>query len=329
VILPEIHLLANKVKMSLGNEVKREAEAKLFEANENEKYLYSRVMELEKRNQKLEKKVKKLKKKKKELKEEVTKLRRKTLVQHLADDHDAGTSDIEVVEEPNFGSSSSNHDEEWAENDDANVDNIDETAYPFNGADEDEEDRGSTIEGASEGFADTSPEELPEEAVDNPSETGCSEHLGEVKNQCPQCGKSFNTSSHLGQHIKGVHGPKEKCVFCKKMLSSVKLKLHVREAHMGDTRECPACKKQIRSSLFSRHMQKVHSGIKKKCPRCLKMISFARLTEHIKEVHDNVRRNCPFCPKRLRPKNLSRHVNEVHKGLQRSTPPDCFNSLKN
>jgi len=313
--------------MSLGNEVKREVEAKLSEANENEKYLYSRVMELEKRNQKLEKKVKQLKKKKKELKEEVTKLRRKTLVQHLADDHDAGTSDVEVVEEPNFGSSSSNHDE-WAENDDVNVDNNDETAYPFNGADEDEEDRGSTIEGAAEGFADNSTEELDEEAVDDPSETGRSEHHGEVKNQCPQCGKGFNTPTLLGRHIKGVHGPKEKCVFCKKMFCSVKLKLHVREAHMGDTRECPACKKQIRSSLFSRHMQKVHSGIKKKCPRCLKMISFARLTEHIKEVHDNVRRNCPFCPKRLRPKNLGRHVNEVHKGLQRSTP-DRFNSLKN
>ena len=38
---------------------------KLSEANANEKYLYGRVMELEKRSQKLEKKVKKLKKKKK------------------------------------------------------------------------------------------------------------------------------------------------------------------------------------------------------------------------------------------------------------------------
>ena len=48
---------------SSANEVKREVEGKLYEANENEKYLYNRVMELEKRNQKLEKKVKKLKKK--------------------------------------------------------------------------------------------------------------------------------------------------------------------------------------------------------------------------------------------------------------------------
>ena len=56
-------------------EVKKETEAKLLEASANEKYLYSRVTELEKRNQKLEKKVKKLKRKKKELKQEVAKLR--------------------------------------------------------------------------------------------------------------------------------------------------------------------------------------------------------------------------------------------------------------
>ena len=61
--------------MSSANEVKREFEGKLSEATANEKFLYNRVMELEKRNQKLEKRVKKLKKRKKELKEEVAKLR--------------------------------------------------------------------------------------------------------------------------------------------------------------------------------------------------------------------------------------------------------------
>ena len=58
-------------------EVKKEIETKLLEANATEKYLYSRVTELEKRNQKLEKKVKKLKRKKRELKQEVAKLRGK------------------------------------------------------------------------------------------------------------------------------------------------------------------------------------------------------------------------------------------------------------
>ena len=64
-------------KMASSIEVKKEIEARLSEANANEKYLYSRVMELEKRNQKLEKRVKKLKRKKKELKQEVAKLRGK------------------------------------------------------------------------------------------------------------------------------------------------------------------------------------------------------------------------------------------------------------
>ena len=61
--------------MASSTEVKKEIEGKLSVANANEKYLYSRVTELEKRNQKLEKKVKKLKRKKKELKQEVVKLR--------------------------------------------------------------------------------------------------------------------------------------------------------------------------------------------------------------------------------------------------------------
>ena len=61
--------------MTSSIEVKEEIKAKLSEANANEKYLYNRVTELEKRNQKLEKKVKKLKGKKKELKQEVAKLR--------------------------------------------------------------------------------------------------------------------------------------------------------------------------------------------------------------------------------------------------------------
>ena len=75
------------MKMSSDNEVKWGFEGKLSKANANEKYLYNRVMELEKRNQKLEKKVKKLKRKKKELKEEVAKLRGAVPVQHIANDH--------------------------------------------------------------------------------------------------------------------------------------------------------------------------------------------------------------------------------------------------
>ena len=63
--------------MSSSMEVKKEIVGQLLEANNNEKYLYNRVMELEKRNQKLEKKVEKLKGKKREMKKELSKLRAK------------------------------------------------------------------------------------------------------------------------------------------------------------------------------------------------------------------------------------------------------------
>ena len=76
--------------MTSSIEVKKEIEGRLSEANANEKYLYSRVMELEKRNQKLEKKVNKLRRKRKELKQEVKRLREKIQSQG---------SDSEEVEE--------------------------------------------------------------------------------------------------------------------------------------------------------------------------------------------------------------------------------------
>jgi len=304
--------------MSSTKEVKRESEGKLSEASANEKYLYSRVLELEKRNQKLEKKVKKLKKKKKELKEEVAKLRGTIPVQHVANDHDTSTSDVEIVEKLNFGSRQSNVVEEQAVNSDVNSNNVDkETAYQSNGAPAKvEEIRGLTTEVAAEEMEVDNTEELDEEDVDNPGGTGSSA----VPNQCPQCGKGFSTSWNLSLHIKGVHGPKKECSYCHKMISSTEIKRHIREAHMGDTRECPECKKQIRTSSFSQHMQVNHSGIKKKCPRCEKEIFCNYLAQHIKEVHDNERKHCPICPKMFRAASLRRHIRAVHHGERKKCP---------
>ena len=88
-------------------EVKKEIEGRLSEANANEKYLYSRVTVLEKRNQKLEKKVEKLKRKKKELKQEVTKLRGKIqsqgsegIEEMTGQDEDQGVSKRTLFQKP-------------------------------------------------------------------------------------------------------------------------------------------------------------------------------------------------------------------------------------
>ena len=171
--------------MSSANEVKRELEGKLSEASANEKYLYSRVLELEKRNKKLEKKVKKLKKRKKELKVDVAKLRGAVLVQHIANDEDASTSDVEIVEELNFGSRQSNLDEEQAVNtfepvnSDINSNNADEDADALHV----DENGGSTIEEAAGEMEVDSSENLDEEAVVSLSGTASSEVPRRTRNK--------------------------------------------------------------------------------------------------------------------------------------------------
>ena len=261
--------------------------------------------------------MKKLKRKKKELKEEVARLRGAVPVQHVADDHDDSTSDVEVVEEPNFGFNQSNLVEEQAVNSDINSNNGDEeTASQSKGGAQVEENRELTIEEAAEEMG--ADKELDEEAVDNPAGTGYSE----VPNQCPQCGKGFSTPGSLSTHIKGVHGPKKECSYCHKMVNSFYLNLHIREAHMGDTRECPECKKQISPSLFSRHMQEVHLGFKKKCPQCGKLISLRGWKRHIQEVHQGVKVKCPSCSEDYPPSSLKIHIRAVHH-RERKKCPHC------
>ena len=66
---------------------------------------------------------------------EVAKLRGKIPVQHISGVHDASTSYVQVVEEPNFGANQSNLDEEQAVNSDINSNNVQEEIAPqSNGA---------------------------------------------------------------------------------------------------------------------------------------------------------------------------------------------------
>ena len=241
----------SEVKMSSTDEVKRESEGKLSEGSANEKYLYSRVLELEKRNQKLEKKVKRLKKKKKELKEEVAKLRGAVPVQYGTDDHDASTSDVEVVEELNIGSRQPNPYEEQAVHSNVNSNNVDEeAAFQSNGAAQVDENRELAIEGAAEMEAGNS-----EKAVDNPSGTGSSE----VPNQCPQCGKGFSKPWGLSRHISEVHhGVKVNCPSCFKHFTPSSLKTHIRGVHRRERKKCPHCPKNFHPKSLPQHIRKAH-----------------------------------------------------------------------
>ena len=114
---------------------------------------------------------------------EVAKLRGKIPVQHISGVHDASTSYVQVVEEPNFGANQSNLDEEQAVNSDINSNNVQEEIAPQSNGAQVAKNRGLTIEEAAGEMEADNSEERDEEAVDNPSGTGCSE----VPNQCPQC----------------------------------------------------------------------------------------------------------------------------------------------
>ena len=151
-------------------------------------------------------------------------------IQHILNGHDAITSDVEFVEELNFGPRQSNLDEEQTVNSDVNSNNVDkETASQSNGGAQVEDNSWLTIEDAAEEMEADNSEELDKEAVDNPSGTGGSE----VSNQFPQCRKGFSSPGNLSLHIKGVHGPKKECSYCHKMINSVYINRHIREAHTG------------------------------------------------------------------------------------------------
>jgi len=320
-----------------------------FKANANEKYLYSRVTELEKRNQKLEKKVKKLKRKKKELKQEVVKLRgqiqsqgteggeRQDEVSTSAAGEEGGEVEVlEMEEEVTNSPSRSNDEEEHVCASDINRDFVDQAADDPDEVDEESEvdenqsngQSGLNNEEESAGRNDVNcNEEHDDEAGDRQGEVEGqhSDHHGEVENRCSQCGKTFVSAGNLKTHIRSVHGPKKKCNVCKKFFSAGSLKTHVKEIHEGDRRQCPECKKEIASSKLSEHMQHAHLGFKKECPRCGKHMASKHLSTHIKEEHEGVRKKCPFCTKQFRTSHLSGHIREVHQGIRKKKKkcPHC------
>ena len=85
---------------------------------------------------------------------------------HIADNHDAGTPDDEIIEELSFSSRQSNLDEEQAVNSDVNSNNIDEeTAFQSNGAAKVVENWGLDIEEAAEEIEADNSEELEAEML--------------------------------------------------------------------------------------------------------------------------------------------------------------------
>ena len=141
-----------------------------------------------------------MKKKKKEWKEEAAKLQGTTLVQHIADDHDASTSDAELLEEPNFGSSQSNLDEEQAVISDVNSNHVDD-------------DTPAHTEGVHGPKKECSCHKMINSIEIKRHIRGA--HMSDTR-ECPECKKQIR-SSGFSRHMQVVHsGIKRWCPRCGK-----------------------------------------------------------------------------------------------------------------
>jgi len=91
-----------------------------------------------------------------------------------------------------------------------------------------------------------------------------SSHL-KIKLHCPVCSKEFNNPNVLKGHISSVHSnQRHKCSFCDKSFKGKHdLKIHIKGAHEGKYASCCICfKKFERTGDKNRHEKSVHNLVK-------------------------------------------------------------------
>ena len=120
---------------------------------------------------------------------------------------------------------------------------------------------------------------------------------------CPQCSKSYTTSSSLDRHLKNKKSHKKKIT----KSETLKVKLHEKNASSknDDVKAfiCSQCSKSFpRSSTLHRHVRHVHKNLDKgqvfMCSQCSKSYTAPNsLNKHCKDVH-----NIDLAPKRLKKK---------------------------
>jgi len=154
---------------------------------------------------------------------------------------------------------------------------------------------------------------------------------------CPECQKTFQTRTHLKNHVARVHlGLRDECPECGKMvqdlkthinfvhnkianfpcnqcstrcLTSTALKKHLSSVHFKESIGCPKCGVMVAPAYLSQHMRRKHlkeDQPKFSCKHCEKdFVSRGELAKHIMRVHIAVREECNICG--LMTKDLKRH----------------------
>jgi hypothetical protein len=151
---------------------------------------------------------------------------------------------------------------------------------------------------------------------------------------CPECQKTFQSKTHLRNHVQRVHLLlRVECPDCGKMVqdlhnhqqyvhlkvknfpceecdtrctTNTALRKHVSAVHLGLTEECPECGDVVKH--LEQHIKQRHRDIQKKhqCAECEKFFKCRTyLSKHIMRVHLELREACPVCG--LRTKDLARH----------------------
>ena len=109
------------------------------------------------------------------------------------------------------------------------------------------------------------------------------------KFSCQDCDYKTNQSSHLKQHVEGIHeGVCYKCEQCDyKGTTRSDLKRHVENRHNGIFYSCDQCSHKARTkSNLKVHVQYKHDGIVIPCRQCdFKGRDRGRLNRHMKSKH--------------------------------------------
>ena len=155
---------------------------------------------------------------------------------------------------------------------------------------------------------------------------------------CSLCGKTFNNSVSLRQHVKGVHEgiktvrKKAVCDTCGKELSSVyELKKHVKIVHEGvKDEECKYCGKLFgKKAILNNHIKSIHEKLKEhSCEICGKSFNLLyELKEHIKSVHEREGIKdviCNICGQGFKTaKSMKLHIKYVHDKIKDHECQDC------